>query len=138
MVTKRTRSSMRCLVLIALFATAVSDAQTQSAKQKRENAYQAKLQSYSDALKPGMTRKDVEDYLRAKGTAFRQLCCNHERSALADLVNIGKEKHPWHCEEHNVYITFQFAAVEVHKDCQAYDSDMLKKITIFHKLEGCL
>jgi hypothetical protein len=129
---------MRCLVLIALFATAVSDAQAQSAKQKRENAYQAKLQSYSDALKPGMTRKDVEDYLRAKGTAFRQLCCIDERSALADLVNIAKEKHPWYCEEHNVYIAFQFAAVEVHKDYQAYDSDMLKKITIFHKLGGCL
>jgi hypothetical protein len=129
---------MRCLVLIALFATAVSDAQAQSAKQKRENAYQAKLQSYSDALKPGMTRKDVEDYLRAKGTAFRQLCCIDERSAFAELVKIGKDKHPWCCEEHNVYIAFQFAAVEVHKDYQAYDSDMLKKITIFHKLEGCL
>ena len=113
-------------------------AQGHSAKQKREAAYQAKLLSYSDALKPGMTRKGVEAYLRAKGVVFQQLCCVDERTALADLVKIGKEKHPWYCEEHNVYVAFQFAAVETHESWQAYDSDTLKRITIFHKFEGCL
>jgi hypothetical protein len=129
---------IRCFVLLVLFASGNCDARGQSAKQKREAGYQTKLQSYSDVLKPGMTRKNVEDYLRAKSAAFGQLCCIDERSALADLVKIGKEKHPWYCEEHIVYIAFQFAAVEPHKGWEAYDSDTLKTITIFHKLEGCL
>jgi hypothetical protein len=129
---------MRCFVLLVLFASGNCLASGQSARQKREATYQAKLQSYSDALKPGMTRKNVEDYLRAKGIAFGQLCCIDEQSAYADLVKIGKEKHPWYCEEHNVYIAFQFAAVELHKGWEAYDSDTLKSITICHKLDGCL
>jgi hypothetical protein len=92
-----------------------------------------------------MTSKNVEAYLRAKGVTFGQLCswgegelCIDERSAYADLVKIGKEKHPWYCEEHSVYIAFQFAAVEPHKGWEAYDSDTLKRVTIYHKLEGCL
>jgi hypothetical protein len=129
---------MRCFVLLVLFTAGSYDARGQSAKEKREAAYQAKLQSYSDVLKPGMTRKNVEDYLRAKGVAFGQLCCIDEKSAFADLVYIGKEKHPWYCEKHNVFIAFQFAAVELHKGWEAYDSDTLKSITVFHKFEGCL
>jgi hypothetical protein len=130
--------SMRRFVLLVLFAAGSSDARAQSAKEKREAAYKAKLQFYTDVLKPGMTRKNVEDFLRARGVAFGQLCCIDERSAYADLVKIGKEKHPWYCEEHNVYIAFQFAAVEPHKGWEAYDSDTLKSVTIYHKLEGCL
>jgi len=130
---------MRCFALLVLFTSGNRDVRAQSAQQKREAAYQAKLQSYSDVLKPEMIRKNVEDYLlRAKGVAFGQLCCIDERSALANLVKIGNEKHPWYCEEHNVYIAFQFAAVEPHKGWQAYDSDTLERITIFHKFEGCL
>jgi len=59
--------SMRCLLVLVLFTAGSCDARAQSAKEKREAAYQAKLQSYSDVLKPGMTRKNVEDYLREKG-----------------------------------------------------------------------
>ncbi|HTQ61428.1 MAG TPA: hypothetical protein VMI32_14470 [Candidatus Solibacter sp.] len=129
---------MRCFVLLVLFAAGSCDAQAQSAKGKREAAYQARLHSYSDVLKPGMSRKNVEDYLRGKGVAFGQLCCIDEKSAFADLVYIGKEKHPWYCEKHNVFIAFQFAAVEPHKGWEAYDSDVLKSITVFHKFEGCL
>jgi hypothetical protein len=129
---------MRSFVILVLIASGSCDDRGQSAKQKRETAYQAKLQSYSDVLEPGTTRKVVEDYLRTKGVAFGQLCCIDERSAYADLVKIGEEKHPWYCEKHNVYIAFQFAAVEPHKGWEGYDSDTLKRITIFHKLDGCL
>ena len=111
----------------------------QGAKQKREAAYQTALQSYTEALKPGMTRMDVEDYLRAKGASFHQMCCSLERTAFADLVKIGQEKHPWYCSEHNVYIAFQFTAIEAHDVVvRINDSDVLKRITIFHQLEGCL
>lgn len=131
-------SLLRGVAFLALVTIVSSLAWGQSKQQKREAAYQAKLESYTEALKPGMTRKNVEDYLRAKGVAFGQLCCVDERSAYADLVYIGKEKHPWYCEEHNVFIAFQFAAVEAHKGWEAYDSDTLKSITVFHKFEGCL
>ncbi len=65
------------------------------------------------------------------------MCCVEERFAFADLVKIGKEKHPWNCSENNVYIALQPAAVQprtgiFHVD----DSDVLTKITIFHQLEG--
>jgi hypothetical protein len=126
------------LVLVALSAVAIRHAWGQRAQRKREAAYQSALQSYSEALKLGIARKSLEDYLRTKGTAFQQMCCIDERSAFAALVEIGKEKHPWYCNEHNVYIAFQFVAVEPHDVFRAYDSDVLKRVTIFHWLEGCL
>lgn len=129
---------LRCFVLLVLLASGDGYARGQSKQKKREAAYQAKLQSYSDVLKPGMTRKNVEDYLRAKGVEFGKLCCVDKASVFSDLVKIGKEKHPWYCEEHNVYITFQFVSVEPQKGLEAHDSDTLKEITIFHKLDGCL
>jgi hypothetical protein len=67
------------------------------------------------------------------------MCCVEEaRSTYADLVKIGKEHVPWYCERHGVYVAFQFDAVEARKSSDARDSDTLKKITIFHWLEGCL
>ena len=45
-------------------------AETQ-AQAKRETAYQAALRSYNQILKPGMKRKEVEDYLRVNKTEFR-------------------------------------------------------------------
>ncbi len=85
-----------------------------------------------------MTRKEVEDYFQAKSIKFGQFCCVDERSTYADLVKIGKEGHPWYCEEHNVYVAFQFAALEPHDRVVTHDSDTLKRITIFHQLWGCL
>jgi hypothetical protein len=128
---------MRYVALLLLLSGGNCLALGQSAQQKREAAYEAKLQLYADVLKPGMSRKEVEDYFRSKGVAFGQWCCIDEKSAYADLVKIGKEKHPRYCEAHNVYVAFQFAAVEPHKGWEAYDSDTLKKITIFHQLEDC-
>jgi hypothetical protein len=84
----------------------VCDAAGSKAQKKREAAYQTTLQSYTDVLKPGITRKYAEDYLRSKGATLQQLCCIDERSAFADLLKIGKEKHPWYCSEHNIYIAF--------------------------------
>jgi hypothetical protein len=99
----------------------------------------AALQLYSEVLKPGMSRKEVEDYLNAKGIAHVAMCCVEERSADADLVKIGTEKHPWYFSEHNVDIAFQFVG-DRHDGQRSYhrDSDNLKVITIHHWLEGCL
>jgi hypothetical protein len=130
---------MRGLILVAMFAICNCDARGQSAQKRREAAYQATLQPYSDVLKPGMTRKSDEDYLQSKGIKFERMCCIDERSAYADLVRIGKEKHPWYCSEHIVYIAFQFVD-EPHEGLRSSDkdSDKLKSITVHHSLEGCL
>ena len=110
-----------------------------AAKQKREAGYEAALRPYFDAIKPGATRKSVEDYLQAKGVEYERMCCIDERSAFADLVRIGKVKPPWYCSEHNVYTGFQFVD-EPHEGLRPSDKDLdkLKSITIYHWLEGCL
>src|SRR5437016_4289815 len=45
------------------------------AKQKRKVAYQAALPPYSEVLKPGMTRNDMESYLPAENVQFGHTCC---------------------------------------------------------------
>lgn len=127
------------LVLVALSATAIGySARKQAQKEKREAAYESALRSYSETLRPGMTRKEVEDYLKSKGTKFQQMGWIDERSAFSDLVKIGSEPPPWYCSEYGVYIALQFAAFEPHKPWESYDSDILKRITIFKWLGGCL
>jgi hypothetical protein len=42
----------------------------EAARKRREIGYADTLKSYSQALHPGMTRKDVENYLRFKNTTF--------------------------------------------------------------------
>jgi len=110
---------------------------------RREVAYQTTLQSYQQALAPGVTRKAVEDYLRARNTAFRQMCCvdqNLRKHSYDDLVKIGREDPPWFCGENNVYVAFQFSdgLGLQEKWWGADDSDMLKSVLVYHWLENCL
>jgi hypothetical protein len=111
-----------------------------SGKQKREATYQSALQSYSKVLAPGTTRKTVEDYLRANGVPFVQEggVVSTDDGAIADLAKIGKEKHPWYCSEHAVYLAFHFTAVQPPGHSRAPETDALKSITIYHQLEDCL
>jgi hypothetical protein len=127
---------MRALVLLMTVVTACNAAGP-NAQKKRETAYQATLQSFSDVLKPGMTRKYVEDYLGSKGSSVQPFCCIEDSSVFADLLKIGEDKHPWYCSENDVYIAFQFVAVEPRKPWVG-ELDTLKSITIFRRLEGCL
>lgn len=128
------------ILVAALIATLPGCALRRQAKLKRENAYQAAVESYSNVLKPGTTRKEVEDYLKAKNVQFSQMGWveKEDRTAYSDLIYIAKEHAPWYCEKHNVYVAFSFKAVEVHKPWEARDSDILKEITVFHWLLGCL
>jgi hypothetical protein len=139
----------RCHLAIALSVAAMLSAtatgcsdfrdKTTTPTKKHEAVYSSEIQVYASVLKPGTTRRKVEDYLRSKGSKFRQMCCIDESSAFADLVLIGKEKPPWWCGEHNVYIAFQFTSSELRpitvlKD----DSDILTKITVYYWLGNCL
>jgi hypothetical protein len=101
-------------------------------EQKREASYRSALSAYSKDLEPGMRRKNVEDYLRAKKIPF-------ETSAKADLVEIGQEAAPWFCSEVNVYIAFDFEAVEPHSRAwEPNATDVLKRAHIYSRAGGCL
>jgi hypothetical protein len=116
-------------------------AETQ-AQAKRETTYQAALRSYQQTLKPGMNRKEVEEYLRLKNISFRQMCCveDHSKKSWDDLTKIGEEKAPWFCGDNNVYIAFQFTDHPEEKETwwRANDLDGLRSVTIFHWSENCL
>jgi hypothetical protein len=116
------------------------------ARQRREVEYQRVLRAYSEALKTGMSRKQVEEYLSANKLSFRQLCCVSVKefsrgvhdNAYDDLVKIGQEDVPWFCSENNVYIALQFLGSQKDSLPGAEPSDRLKDVTIYHKLEDCL
>lgn len=84
------------IAILAVFAVhRLGEARAQT---KREAAYEVILRSYAQVLKPGMTRKDVEDYLRERNVAFRHMCCvdfKSSKSVWDDLVKIGQEKPPY-------------------------------------------
>ena len=114
---------------------------------KREAYYQTVLTKYTGELKPGMTRKQVEQHLQSDGTRFMQMCCvgnfRGEHASLVgagwdDLVKIGEESTPWFCSENNVYIAFEFNPKSQGELSNTNVSDILKRVSVFHQLEGCL
>jgi hypothetical protein len=106
-------------------------AETQ-AQVKRETTYQSALRSYTQILKPGMKRKEVEDYLRLNKIDFFQL-------SLDDLIKIGEDAPTWYCGPPGVYVKFQFIGVKPHDPrLEANDRDTLDEIKIFHWADKCL
>jgi hypothetical protein len=102
------------------------------AQAKRETAYQAALQTYSQIIKPGMKRKEVDEYLRFKKVEVRQL-------SLDDLTKIGEDPPTLSCGPSGVYVRFQFTGVKSPElPSKANDEDELDKINIFHWAESCL
>lgn len=136
------------IVLIAAFAVGwrVHHISEERVQKRREIDYQRTLRSYSEVLKTGMTRKQVEDYLSAKNIRFRQMCCVSRKEFTSgmydptydDLVKIAQEDVPWFCSENNVYVAFQFLGRYKNSPPAAEPSDILKDVTVYHWLEGCM
>ena len=103
-------------------------AQTQ-AQAKRESTYQLALQSYGRVIKPGMKRKEVEEYLRSNKIEFVQL-------SLDQLTKIGEDAPSWFCGSSGVYAKFQFIGVKPR--LKANDEDTLDELNIFHWADNCL
>jgi hypothetical protein len=124
-------------VLVALSVTGTGCAARRRAH--REAAYQADLRSYSEALKPGMTRKSVEDYLRERNINFRypssffyQTDIVREPTADTDVVKIGNEPPPhFFCSDTGIYIGLVFAATDKRSSLTADDSDVLNQVILF-------
>jgi hypothetical protein len=114
---------------------------------EREASYQTVLAKYMSELKPGTTREQVERHLQANGIRFRQMCCvanfrdqyvSLKGAGYDDLVKIGKESAPWFCSENNVYIAFEFNPKSQGELSDTNAPDVLKRVSVFHQLEGCL
>lgn len=110
---------------------------TSVAQKKREIAYRAALGKYTETIKPGLRRTEVESYLRARNTPFSPIFgafAGRSESQYADLVKIGQDTAPWYCNEAYVYVAFEFSCVERYKQ---NDSDLLERIELFRPYTGC-
>jgi hypothetical protein len=99
-------------LVIAVSALAVRSSVRATASRKREIGYQIELRTYSEALHPGMTRRELEDYLRSNNTNFTWVFAAYGGRRVgqyADLVKIGED-----------------------------DSDVLERIELFRPYTGCL
>ena len=102
----------------------------------------AALSSYSQVLKPGMTRKAVEDYLRANKLQFGQMCCaegSHKRS-LDNLIRIRTRHFPAPGGDTAYYVAFIFDDQTQHPPArilQADDLETLRSISTLHWVDDC-
>jgi hypothetical protein len=99
---------------------------------KRQDAYQAALRSFTRALKPGMKRREVEDYFRLNRIEFVQ-------GALEDLSKISEEPGSWYCGPPAVYVRFEFTNFKKGEgQFRANAEDPLTAIDIQQQADRCL
>jgi hypothetical protein len=135
-------------IAVVIFGVSfVRNVQERHKAAEREVNYQIVLAKYSSSLKPGMTREQIERYLQNAQMRFRQMCCvasfrrqyvNAVGAGWDDLVKIGEESAPWFCSENNVYVAFEFNPKSKGELADTNGSDILKRVSVFHQLEGCM
>jgi hypothetical protein len=134
---KRLRLVLLSLLVAACAVAIVRYLWEQHLQEKQEAAFQSILQSYSAAIHPGTSRRDLEIYFRLKAVPFHRQVLE-EKSAYADLTRIGQGDHPWYCKRKSIYVAFHFTATEKRPDSTGQSpSDTLSRITLFPQLEGC-
>ena len=101
---------------------------------RREAQYVRSLNAFSNVLKPGMKRSEVETYLKSRNVEFSRMCCSGAKlNAMDDIVEVWHEKAGLICVERSVYVAFQFAAVEPN-DKWVADSDRLVGTNLFRSV----
>jgi hypothetical protein len=82
------------LLVITLSVILVRQRSEKQAQAEREAGYQSAVHAYSEVLKPGMTRKDFEEYLGARNLRFRHMCCvemkDFPKGVYDDLKRLAK------------------------------------------------
>lgn len=130
------------LVTIAIFFSVLRahGLREGKAERTRQLEYQAQVKKYSDALKPGTTRRMVEGYLRAQNVTYSSMCCvSTAHKGFSELVLIGHERPPWYCSAKNIYVAFEFDAADPSDySTRQNAADPLSDVTLFPWLEGCL
>jgi hypothetical protein len=135
-------ATLLCAGILYLVVSIVLDMREEK---RRESIFQKTLSSYQEALKPGMTRAQVEAYLQSKGVQFLKSCCINGENRAADLTKIGEGNKLWYCNENTVYIAFQFttpafstAPPPESSFTSADPKEVLDKVTRYQWLGGCL
>ena len=135
---KRWAALLFLSLLVVVTVIVTQQARSEHEKKEREAQFQSILRRYSEALKPGMTRKDVEAYLAAHQAKFSRFPVD-DPNAYADITRIGEGDGHWYCSREDIYLAFQFIADPMRSGLpSALPSDTLKKITLYPKLEDCL
>lgn len=129
------RMAVVSVVVLVLTSCGIQDLLDAKDRKKREIGYQAIAKSYSERLKPGLTRREVEAYLKANGTQFTQRCYGGGDTACFDFVQIGHERVPWFCSDHFVEIQFSFSG---RSWLSTAGTDILRSIGVHYHLDGCL
>jgi hypothetical protein len=127
------------LRLLSLFLVSVSLGALGGCVARRARAAVA---TYSQDLKPGMTRKEVEDYFRANKISFRHRCCGggSNEHSLDDFIEIGTQHIPVPCGDSTSYVVFIYDAQTWHPPAglpQADDRDTLRSITTISEVDDC-
>ena len=102
----------------------------------------AAVASYSQDLKPGMTRKEVEDYFRTNKIQFSQECCvgGSNIHSLVDLIKIGTQHIPLPCGDTPYYVAFIFDYHTQHPPVRLLpvdDMDTLRTIAKLSLVDDC-
>lgn len=104
----------------------------------------AAVLSYGQVLKPGMTRKDVEDYFRANNVQFFRGCCAvaSHGGTLDDYIEIGTQHvhFPLPCGETRYQVAFIFNEQKQHPPARLQrvdDLDTLQSIINYHWVDDC-
>jgi hypothetical protein len=115
------------VIMLALFDIR-SFVRAKQKEQLRQASYRSKVEVYRSILKPGMTREQVEDYLRQTGATFERRCC--VAGVVSDRTKIGHEAPGWVCRNWDVYVEFNFEQQIVNAQAAA-PKDTLKQIGLF-------
>jgi hypothetical protein len=102
----------------------------------RNAQYRRVLKTYSDVLKPGMKRSEVENYfIMSKYVSFGRECCvGPKRGTFDDLVEIAHEKPGWICQGQVVYVAFEFAAAESNRGWDVDPGDRLVRTSLYRSV----
>ena len=116
-------------VVVAAASSTIAVGYVQRQNRATANLAEA-LSNYEQSLRPGMSRKDVKDYLRTRGITFLEQCCNGvPRSAFSVLIPVGEEGAHWYCETVPDYVSLEFVATEPEeRGAGRSNSDVLREV----------
>lgn len=107
------------------------------AAQRRQDAFQANLASYRSVIEPGMPRRQVEEILRGRGTAFRGFPAFSEDTAYAEMIKIGEERDAWYCGPSSVNVAIRFQTATNRRALED-PSDIVTGLSLFTLSEDCM
>jgi len=124
------------VIALAIYA-GVSSMRAKRAEQRRQDAYQATVASYRSSLAPGMSRKQVEEFLHMREEEFTRFPAYREDSAYADLVKIGEEKDGWYCGPGSVNVAIRFETATNRRVLED-PSDTVTGVALFKLFQDCM